>query len=484
MTKSNTLTPSEKKTRDVFLVNEFTSPKPGSGNRKPLSLAHLHKKKSRRKLLMVGLVIGDIAAIVLAFSFASLIWLNFIDLDQLGPIFVAVIPIYLAASLENKGFNVKVLNDLSTGIQRVIRAILFASISMLLIMFFFKSSVLFSRALFALGTIGSIGLLSCNRLIFKRISQNVLGNTQFADLCIYDGVAFGQQTGENAIQAADHEINANKRDLSTVHRLGQLVTDLDRVIVHCSADKRDSWIFLLRSIDIKSEIVIPELDAIKPLEIRQRGGSTSLLVSAGHLRWDQQILKRIFDLGFVLLTLPLVLPILIIVSILIKLDSRGPVFFVQRRIGLGNRPFKIWKFRSMSIDSLDEKGEISTSRDDKRVTTVGKFIRRTSIDELPQLFNILKGDMSVVGPRPHATGSRAENSLFWDIDDRYWHRHIVKPGLTGLAQIRGYRGATEKRSDLSNRLQSDLEYAARWSLFWDIRILFKTIAVIFHVNAY
>src|SRR3546814_5579255 len=117
----------------------------------------------------------------------------------------------------------------------------------------------------------------------------------------------------------------------------------------------------------------------------------------------------------------------------------------------------------MRLENCDANGDQSTSRSDDRITRIGRFLRRTSLDEVPQFFNVLTGSMSIVGPRPHAMGSRAENALFWDIDDRYWHRHSVKPGLTGLAQVRGYRGATAISSDLTNRLQSDLESIADWS---------------------
>jgi lipopolysaccharide/colanic/teichoic acid biosynthesis glycosyltransferase len=138
----------------------------------------------------------------------------------------------------------------------------------------------------------------------------------------------------------------------------------------------------------------------------------------------------------------------------------------------------------MRAEISDANGDRSTGRQDDRITRVGDLLRRTSLDELPQFLNVLVGDMSVVGPRPHAIGSRAEDALFWDIDSRYWHRHAVKPGLTGLAQIRGFRGATEIKSDLSNRLQSDLEYIAEWSLVTDIRIVLRTFSVLFHRNAF
>jgi lipopolysaccharide/colanic/teichoic acid biosynthesis glycosyltransferase len=146
--------------------------------------------------------------------------------------------------------------------------------------------------------------------------------------------------------------------------------------------------------------------------------------------------------------------------------------------------FKMMKFRSMRSEASDGGGTRSTGRSDDRITAVGRFIRRTSIDELPQLFNVLWGHMSIVGPRPHALGSRAEDLLFWEIDRRYWHRHAAKPGLTGLAQVRGFRGATNHRDDLTNRLDADLEYLNNWSLWKDIKIAIMTLKVVVHNNAY
>src|SRR3546814_2483432 len=172
------------------------------------------------------------------------------------------------------------------------------------------------------------------------------------------------------------------------------------------------------------------------------------------------------------------------VAIAIKLESRGSVFFRQERLGRGNRLFLVYKFRSMRVEKCDENGDRSTARDDDRITRVGQFIRRTSIDELPQLWNVLRGEMSLVGPRPHALGSRAGGALFWDVDRRYWYRHATKTGLSGLAQVRGYRGATDHHSDLTNRLNADLEYLSGWTLWRDITIILLTARVIMHRHEY
>ena len=146
--------------------------------------------------------------------------------------------------------------------------------------------------------------------------------------------------------------------------------------------------------------------------------------------------------------------------------------------------FSIYKLRTMKVHRADGDGRRSASKDDDRVTRVGRFLRRTSIDELPQLFNVLKGEMSLVGPRPHAIGSLAGDKLFWEVDPRYWQRHSLRPGLTGLAQIRGLRGATDREVDLTSRLQADLEYLSGWTVWRDVRILLATTTVLLHDRAF
>ncbi|MEO0872267.1 MAG: sugar transferase, partial [Pseudomonadota bacterium] len=213
-------------------------------------------------------------------------------------------------------------------------------------------------------------------------------------------------------------------------------------------------------------------------------GLTTLVVSTGPLGLRARITKRAFDIVMAIGGLIALSPIFAVVALLIKIEDRGPVFFVQRRLGRGNQFFDMYKFRSMREEKLDQNGDRSTARDDDRITRIGAFIRKTSIDELPQLLNVLQGDMAIVGPRPHALGSRANNKYFWEVDTSYWQRHCLKPGLTGLAQVRGHRGATEREKDLTDRLQSDLEYIAGWSLRRDIEIVFKTVNVLSHDNAY
>lgn len=197
-------------------------------------------------------------------------------------------------------------------------------------------------------------------------------------------------------------------------------------------------------------------------------------------------IKRIFDILGSAIGLVLLLPLLVLVSIWIKLDSKGPVFFMQNRWGNGAQPFQIYKFRSMtqvtSTSSSDGEVVIQTTKNDMRVTKVGAFIRRTSIDELPQLLNILKGDMSIVGPRPHAAG---HNKQYRGLVKGYMLRHKVKPGLTGWAQIHGFRGETDTIDKMEKRVEFDLEYLRNWTPMLDIYVILRTIKlVVTGKNAY
>ncbi|MCC7280953.1 MAG: undecaprenyl-phosphate glucose phosphotransferase [Acetobacteraceae bacterium] len=174
---------------------------------------------------------------------------------------------------------------------------------------------------------------------------------------------------------------------------------------------------------------------------------------------------------------------MLLIAAAIKLDSPGPVFFRQRRVGFNNREFWMLKFRSMRHDPREQlQIRHQARRDDPRVTRVGRILRRTSLDELPQIINVLLGDMSIVGPRPHASGTRAGGRPFEDVVARYAARHRVKPGLTGLAQVRGLRGETDTEEKLIRRVDADLEYIETWSVWLDIAILMRTALVVLRMQ--
>ena len=201
--------------------------------------------------------------------------------------------------------------------------------------------------------------------------------------------------------------------------------------------------------------------------------------------WDV-VMKSAFDRIVGSICLLLLSPLLLLIALAVKLDSPGPVFFRQKRYGFNNELIEVFKFRSMYVDKQDFGGSNLVKRGDPRVTRVGRFIRRTSLDELPQLINVVfKGDLSLVGPRPHAIHARAADRNYDEVVDGYFARHRVRPGITGWAQVNGWRGETDTAEKLQRRIEHDLYYIENWSIFFDMYILLITpFAVLKGENAF
>ncbi|MBW6426184.1 sugar transferase [Rhizobium sp. XQZ8] len=189
----------------------------------------------------------------------------------------------------------------------------------------------------------------------------------------------------------------------------------------------------------------------------------------------QALVKRLIDIGVAGTSLIILAPVLLFVALSIRIDSPGPVLFTQLRWGKGCRKIRVFKFRSMRTALGDSSGVNQTVRDDPRITRVGAFIRKTNIDELPQLLNVLIGDMSLVGPRCHAIGMLAAGIPYEQLVPNYHDRHAVKPGMTGLAQMRGLRGPTDRPGRARARFASDLYYIENFSILLDVRIMIGTI---------
>ena len=200
--------------------------------------------------------------------------------------------------------------------------------------------------------------------------------------------------------------------------------------------------------------------------------------------WDS-VAKRAFDIVFSLVGIVVFSPIMLATAIAIKLDSKGPILFRQKRHGFNNEVINVYKFRSMYTELADPTAKQTVTRNDPRVTRVGRFIRKTSIDELPQFFNALFGSLSLIGPRPHAVAAQSHNLLYNEVVDGYFARHRVKPGVTGWAQINGWRGEMDTDEKIRTRTELDLHYIENWSLWFDLKILFLTpIRLLNTENAY
>lgn len=197
------------------------------------------------------------------------------------------------------------------------------------------------------------------------------------------------------------------------------------------------------------------------------------------------IVKTVFDRVTAVLAIVILSPMFLLISLAVWLDTRGPIFFVQDRLGFNDRVFRVFKFRTMFSNRCDPDAAVQATRGDDRVTWIGRLLRRTSLDELPQLFNVLRGDMSLVGPRPHAVGMTAEGKALNEAVARYAARHRVKPGMTGWAQVNGYRGNADSVEHLNRRVEYDLWYIDHWSFILDVWIIICTVGrVITDRNAY
>jgi lipopolysaccharide/colanic/teichoic acid biosynthesis glycosyltransferase len=440
---------------------------------------------SKIRLRLQGILfLLDALAIMMAFELASAIWSG----GALGSNSVRVVLTFLGCyALAGANVGLFASDMLAYGRRSALiamRTVLLASAGVILLAFFLKAGEQVSRMEFGIG--GGLAALFVGtfRLSFHRWTRARFGEYLHSEVLILDDCLMTTPRGVHVLDAKAYNLRCDLADPLMLDRIGRLLAPADKVVIACPPERRRKWAMVLKGANIQGEIVSPELTDVGPLGTGWFSEHATIVVAAGSLDLRQRFLKRGLDLSIGLVAVLLLAPLLLLVAIAIRLDSPGPIFFIQDRVGRGNRLFGIYKFRSMRVDSCDGAGARSTSRDDDRITRVGRFIRATSIDELPQIFNVLKGEMSFVGPRPHALGSLAGDQLFWEVDERYWHRHVCKPGLTGLAQIRGYRGATHQRSDLTKRLQADLEYVSGWTILRDVSIIMATMRVIVHRNAY
>ncbi len=397
-----------------------------------------------------------------------------------------LLPIFFTIGLYNASYCARALVDWGYAIRQNAVALVISAGLINFVAFYTKSNADFSRVAISLGFIFSFVLMAAARRSIVTFIENVWKGRIRNRLVIDDGGPSFALENSKTVSAAELGLNPADHDPLMRDLIGQLLRHQDSVVVSCPLDRRDEWSMLLKSAGVHGEVVSTrayELGALGVQHYDEQGRST-LVVSAGPLGMRARAAKRIFDISAAVLGLIVFAPLLALIALLIKLEDGGPVLFVQDRMGRGHRLFPMYKFRSMAVAQSDHEGARSASRDDERVTRIGRFIRANSLDELPQLWNVLRGEMAIVGPRPHALKSQAGDKFFWEVDQRYWGRHSLKPGLTGLAQVRGHRGATEKEADLVDRLQSDLEYIAGWNLSRDIRIVLSTLKVLRHERAY
>jgi lipopolysaccharide/colanic/teichoic acid biosynthesis glycosyltransferase len=459
-------------------ISDFTSARPSL----KLPSMPLPSKRMLRLKLQLFVVALDILCLALAFLISCLARFGAVDDLRAFEYLLLLVPWYLLVAANNRAYDLEALQNPKAAVERAIVALVATAALLAAVLFYLKTSTLFSRQVVGVGVVGSAVFLGLARYTFV---ASVIGRRRLSltnDVLLIDGAPLRPQAGEIVIIAG---MGASPGwDPLMLHRLGTFLRHADRIIVAASEPRRSGWVAALKGVGVDVEVLATDLEQLGPLGLRRYGPHPTLVVGSKPLGLGDSIKKRALDLAITIPVLIMLAPVFVLVAIAIKLDSRGPIFFRQARLGQGNRIFQILKFRTMCAKSEDSDGACSTGRNDPRITRIGRYLRRTSIDELPQLFNVLVGDMSLVGPRPHALGSTAEETLFWNIEGRYWERHGIKPGITGLAQVRGYRGATETKADVINRVQSDLEYRVGWSLTRDVAIIARTLRVLVHPNAY
>jgi lipopolysaccharide/colanic/teichoic acid biosynthesis glycosyltransferase len=431
------------------------------------------------------LLLCDVTAIHSAFAIAGIVrgdsWLQ----PSGYPVKWLMILCYVMIVLNGEAATRRAFRSRRTAIVLAERAVLWASAMTIMIIFFSQFGLMLSRLALATAILLSALLVAVGRFILLTLFVFQRSDLWERHVLINDGGANFPEFQGDKVNAAAANLTPTLTDPTMVERLGDYASRYDVITISCpDAERRATWATMLKFYDVHGEILLDQGRPIGAIGIGRVDKYDTLIVTRGTLSLANRIQKRLFDLVISAAALLLLAPFLLVIAIAIRLDSPGPVLFRQPRVGYQNRIFRIFKFRSMLAAESDLSGTRSTSPRDNRLTRLGHLIRRTSIDEVPQLINVLLGDMSLVGPRPHALGSLVDDKLFWEIDSDYWQRHSLKPGMTGLAQVRGFRGATRERSDLVNRLGADIEYLDGWTLWRDVRILFGTVRVLFHPNAY
>ncbi|KPM75465.1 undecaprenyl-phosphate glucose phosphotransferase [Pseudoalteromonas sp. UCD-33C] len=300
----------------------------------------------------------------------------------------------------------------------------------------------------------------------QQLANNIIANSSF-------GLVFG---GYYDDAAPKQKLVAAQ----TIGNLEQLVADckeggIDRVyiVLPPQAYERRKWLVKELADSTASVYIVPDVFTYQLLHSRSDTimGIPTISIYDSPLDGSNAIIKRIEDIVLSTLILIMISPVLLGLALAVKFTSKGPVFFKQNRYGIDGKPIKVWKFRSMNV--MEDGAKVTqATKNDSRFTPIGQFIRKTSLDELPQFINVLQGQMSIVGPRPHAV---AHNEEYRKLVDGYMLRHKVKPGITGWAQINGWRGETDTLDKMEKRIEFDLEYIRNWSLFFDLKIVFLTI---------
>lgn len=369
---------------------------------------------------------------------------------------------------------------------------------LLIAVFFLKMSDQFSRVWFGTWYLGGLGFLFFERLMLNHLVRKWGRNGTMERRAVIVG---GGKSAEKLIRSLEQQSDSEIRicgifDDRDNDRSPPVVAGYPKLgnieeLVEFSRRARISMLIVSLPFSAESRVLamLKKLWVL-PVDIRLSAHSSNLRFRPrtysyiGKLPmfdifdrpirdWDS-VAKRAFDIVFSILGIIFLSPIMLGAYLAVRLTSKGPGLFVQERHGFNNEIIRVYKFRSMYVDQQDLSARNAVTKGDPRVTPVGRFIRKTSIDELPQFFNALRGDLSLVGPRPHAVHAQTQDKLYGEVVDGYFARHRVKPGVTGWAQINGWRGEIDHDDKIKMRTECDLYYIENWSVLFDLKILFMT----------
>ncbi len=455
-------------------------------------------------------LIFDVIAIEAAFIFSYWLrfhtdFLTFLRIGEEIPPFstyfissLFIIPIWILILHSYKMYSPHRTALPSEDFLTIIKAVTLGLLIIIGIAFFYRE-VSYSRFVVVSLWISGIIFLTLDRLLihwiqtqlYKRGKQLreavILGSNESTEL-LYQKILSKKLLGYKLI--GYYSDNQNEKFLKGINYLGtidHLIESINNgryntIFISLEPEEHQKLYYILdkvEGINVEMMLIPNVLDLMtSSLKVKELDGIPLLKLKGIPITTWGRILKRSFDIIFSSFILILTLPIFILISLFIKLTSKGPVIYKQERVGLDGKTFTVYKFRTMSVDAEKNTGPIWAKKDDPRTTKIGRILRRTSLDELPQFFNVLKGDMSVVGPRPERPYFVEQ---FKDAVPKYLDRHLLKTGITGWAQVNGLRG----QAPIKERTKYDLFYIENWSMAFDIKIILKTIkAILFGKDAY
>lgn len=349
----------------------------------------------RRRLQIYGVqLVIDGAMLLLGFAFAAWFYLGDPFADTVWGVAQLLLPLFWTVAILNQTYSVPALVSGEYGMQRAVMALAIATLLVVLILFLARSSLQLSRVGFALGIVSTLLLQLWARFNLQPAIRQRVGERAVNLLIIDDDGPTLNAGACYRISARTAGLVPDLHDPQMLNRLGLLIRNMDRVIVSCPPERRAAWAMVLKGGQMRGEIVDTEVDSLGILGTTRDEGIGKLIVASGPLGLRSRLLKRALDLAIAVPALVALAIPLILIAVLIRLEDGGPAMFKQPRVGRNNQFFSIYKFRTMRAAATDLAGKRSAARDDDRITRIGAFLRRTSIDEVPQLLNVLKGDMS------------------------------------------------------------------------------------------